>query len=366
MIENSWIETLLQKSEETTQKEQKAHQNPFEQQLIAELIRACYGLHAKKRSIRLGRLLASAFDLLVTADYYAGIGHKGWFYCPSPTPRLYYHFTNCCPRHALENIFYFHASSKPESGSIGRATSRLLRNFLNELLKHNGRQEVILKGAEPIDIVIVNQAKHHIFFGEIKASPLLTLPLAMDSEALTDAQNNKISEHDGNLTINSIYQKSFNVFVPTFRRKQWQENSFYLGSKHDADDKNWSYRTMLELLDRTPDFLRKYYEFWDAALSKYHPKATESVYWLTNGCGAPTPRRSGGRNRKAAMVKGLRAYQTAKQVSGWIARTTLKKGSIKFSNSAQKASLLKVAGSSKLESFQAFILYGALKKTLSY
>ena len=39
MIENNWIETLLQKSEEATQKEQKTHQNQFEQQLIAELIR---------------------------------------------------------------------------------------------------------------------------------------------------------------------------------------------------------------------------------------------------------------------------------------------------------------------------------------
>ncbi|GAK54299.1 BssHII restriction endonuclease [Candidatus Moduliflexus flocculans] len=326
MIDNNWIETLLQKAEEATQKEQKAHQNPFEQQLIVELIHACYALHAKKRSLHLGRLLASAFDFVVTADYYAGIGHKGWFYCPSPTPRLYYHFTNCCPRHALENMFYFHASSKPESGSIGKATSRLLRNFLNELLKHSRRQEVILKGAEPVDIVIVNQAKHHIFFGEIKASPLLTLPLAMDSEALTDAQNNKISEHDGNITINLVYQRPFSVFVPILRQKRWQENSFCFGSKQGADDKNWSYRAMLELLSRSPEFLLVYYEFWDVALSHYHPKVTESIYWLTNGCGAPSPRPEWWPKSKGGDGEGFETVSDSKTSVGMDRTDDIKKG----------------------------------------
>jgi hypothetical protein len=326
MIDNNWIETLLQRSEENTQKEQKIYNNPLEQQLIIEVINACYKIHEQNRSIRIGRLLASAFDLVVTADYYMGVGHRGWFYCPSPTPKLYYHFTNCCPRHALENIFYFHASSKPESGNIGKSTSRLLRNFLSELLKNQGRQEIILKGAEPVDVIIVNKATHHIFFGEIKASPLLTLPLIMDSEELTDDKNNKVTEHDGNITINSIYKRPFSVFVPTFLNGKWQESSFNLGIRQNIDDVSWSYRAMLALLQQDPKFLLSYYKFWDAALTKYHPKITESIYWLTNGCGAPNPRPEWWPKSKGGDGEGFESVSDSKTSVGMDRTDDIKKG----------------------------------------
>lgn len=216
MIDNNWIEGLLKKSELNTHKEEKDHSNPLESKLIASLIDECYKIHKEDAYIPLGKILASSFDLVVSADYYSYVGHKGWYYCPTPTSSLYYHFTNCCPRHALDNIFHFHPSSKPESGSIGKSTSRLLRAFLNSLLSKRGRREKILKGAEPVDVVIVNEDTHHILFGEIKASPLLTLPLVMESEKLTDDRGNEISDHDGNLTINTIFKQQISLFVPKF------------------------------------------------------------------------------------------------------------------------------------------------------
>lgn len=326
MIDSNWIEDILTKSKANTKKEQRNHTNPLECQLILKLIDLCYDIHAKNPNLPLGKLLASGFDLVISADYYSSVGHKGWFYCPSPSPRVYYHFTNCCPRHALDNIFYFHTSSKPESGSIGLSTSRLLRSFLNGLLKKRGMQEKILKGVEPVDVVIVNEETHHILFGEIKASPLLTLPLIMDSDSLTDDKEKEISEHDGSLTINTVFNQQLSLFVPTFVNGKWQESEFAFGKRKDFEDKHWGYSSMIALLERDSNFLETYYKFWDEALTKYHPKLTDSVYWLTNGCGAPKPRPDWWPKSKGGGGEGHESISDSKTSVGVDRTDDIKKG----------------------------------------
>ncbi|NTW88602.1 MAG: hypothetical protein HGB26_05655 [Desulfobulbaceae bacterium] len=326
MIDNNWIEELLKKSKESTKKESTDHSNPLEFELISKVIDGCHRLHDGNPGFSLGKLLASGFDLVVSADYYSTVGHKGWFYCPSPHPSLYYHFTNCCPRHALDNIFYFHPSSKPESGSIGKSTSRLLRNFLNELLKKRDRKEKILKGVEPVDLIIVNEETHHILFGEIKASPLLTLPLKMEAEKLTDSEGNEINDHDGNLTISSVFNKQINIFVPRLVGDKWIELHYPFGKKIDAVDKFWGYRSMIELLDRNDGFIADYYHFWSESLIKYHPKLTESVYWLTNGCGAPNPRPDWWPKSKGGDGGGYESISDSKTSVGMDRTDDIKKG----------------------------------------
>lgn len=326
MIDNNWIEELLAKSKINTRKEDKAHNNPLEFELISILIEKSYELHAKNPELPLGKILASSFDLVVAADYYSTIGHKGWFYCSSPTPNLYYHFTNCCPRHALNNIFHFHASSKPESGSIGKSTSRLLRNFLNGLLRKRARPEIILKGAEPVDVVIVNETTHNILFGEIKASPLLTIPLVMDSEQLIDDNGNEINTHEGTLIINSIFNQHLSLFVPKRVGDTWQEEKYAFGIRKEAADKYWGYSSMISLIDRDSMFLEFYYDFWSEALNKYHPKLTDSVFWLTNGCGAPKPKPTWWPNSKGGDGDGHESISDSKTSVGMDRTDDIKKG----------------------------------------
>jgi len=226
----------------------------------------------------------------------------------------------------LSNLFYFHPSSKPESGSIGRSTSRLLRNFYIALLKKRGRQEKILKGAEPVDVVIVNEATHNILFGEIKASPLLTLPLVMSSEKLTDDSGNEITEHDGNLTINTVFNQQLSLFVPKLNDGLWQERRFSFGKRANLADKFWGYQSMIELLERDDTFLESYYTFWNEALTKYHPKLTDSVYWLTNACGAPNPRPEWWPTSKGGDGKGYESISDSKTSVGMDRTDDIKKG----------------------------------------
>ena len=326
MIDSNWIEDLLRKSRTNTHQEKKEHNNPLESKLISILIDECYKIHKEETYIPLGKLLASTFDLLISADYYSYVGHKGWYYCPNPTPTLYYHFTNCCLRHAIDNIFHFHPSSKPESGSIGKSTSRLLRAFLNSLLNKKGRNEKILKGAEPVDVVIVNQETHHILFGEIKASPLLTLPLVMESDKLTDDSGNEISDHDGNLTINTIFNQQISLFVPKSVEGKWHEAKYIFGKRVDTSDKFWGYRSMIDLMQKDDGFLKSYYTFWSEALNKYHPKLTNSVYWLTNGCGAPNPRPEWWPKSKGGDGSGFESISDSKTSVGMDRTDDIKKG----------------------------------------
>ena len=74
--------------------------------------------------------LAAAFDLLVAAEYYRSVAHRGWVYCPEgEIPLLLYPYINACPRCLLKEQFVYHKANKPQSGSIGAATSRLLALF---------------------------------------------------------------------------------------------------------------------------------------------------------------------------------------------------------------------------------------------
>lgn len=326
MIDQNWIDEILRKSKSNTLKESRNYNNPLENRLIEKLIDESYRLKKEGSIIPIGKMLAGSFDLVVSADYYSSVGHRGWFYCPSPVPSYYYHFTNCCPRHALSNIFYFHPSSKPESGSIGKSTSRLLRNFLNVLLSKRGRKEKILKGAEPVDVVVVNEENHHIFFGEIKASPLLTLPLKIEAQQLIDTDGKEIVDHDSSVTVSSVFGQQINIFIPEILDGVWQEGECLFGSRENSDDVYWGYRSLIDLLERDQDFLARYLRFWDAALTTYHPKLTESVYWLTNGCGAPNPRPDWWPKAKSGDGNGFESISDSKTSVGMDRTDDIKKG----------------------------------------
>ncbi len=119
---DAWIEGIIRRSGPIP------CEHPHERELAELLIKLCYA-NRKASPSGIGRLLAGAFDLLVAAEYYSALSHAGWLYCPRGTPRLFFHYTNCCPRDVLANKFWFNESNKPESGRIGTATSRLLLLF---------------------------------------------------------------------------------------------------------------------------------------------------------------------------------------------------------------------------------------------
>ncbi len=280
---DSWIEGMIEKSQPLD------NISSIEKHLAELLIDTCY----KNKNLAdgdVGRLLASGFDLLVAAQYYSGILHNGWMYCPSDAPRLFYPFTNCCPRHVLENEFYFHNSNKPQSGKIGTATSRILLLFHFTLFKTLGREVELFKGIEPVDAIVVSRSEKKVLFAEIKASPLTIPAISVQSQQLMDELEGEIvkSGHSPLTNIN-LFNAKLEILIPKRFRRSWKEAYYDMGIRKDVEDREWGYRGLINLLQNESSFFVDYYSFWREAFETYHPKKPESIFWLTNGCGTPYP-----------------------------------------------------------------------------
>lgn len=264
-------------------------ENKSEQELAEILVKKCY--ENKKVSPKgFGRLLASAFDLLVAGEYYASLSHTGWLYCPNKNPRLYFHYTNCCPRHVLNREFYFSPSQKPESGKIGTATAKLLLLFIQELFKRAKRPERVIKGKEPADALIVNDSSKKVLFAEIKASPLLTPALSVPTQKQTqEIDGEAVWREHSSIDFTELFEKKIDIFIPEWKNNKWNERYFELGSRKDAADKFWGFNGIINLLKNNHEFFTEYFKYWNASFEAYHPRSTDPVFWMTNGCGTPSP-----------------------------------------------------------------------------
>lgn len=283
---DAWIEEILQKSSPVVP------DNPLEQVLAELLVEISWEQEEMAKST-LGTVLASAYDLLVAAEYYTALSHDGWIYCPTNPPRLFFHYTNCCPRDVLKERFYFHPSSKPQSGKIGTATSRLLLILYQEIFKKMGRHEKILKGAEPVDTIILNREEKRIFFAEIKASPLMTPPVSARAQRLTKEVDGETEDRSHDSVDNTgLFGSELELFVPFKDGDTWTDKYYPLGSRRDKADKAWGYRGMIQLLKNDSDFFPTWFNSWREALKAYHPKKPGPIFWFTNACGAPSPRPS--------------------------------------------------------------------------
>lgn len=283
-MNEKWIENIINNSKKIE------IDNISERKLIQRLIDVSYKL-SLKNGIDVGLYLASSFDLLVAADYYSSITHSKWLYCPDTpdTARLFYHFTNCCPAHVLKKEFVFNPANKPPSGKIGRSTSRLLLDFYQQLFIKNGRQEILLKGTEPVDVVIVEQSKNMVIFAEIKASPLLTLPLCMPSEQMYKDKDGKrvLMTHQSTNNTN-LFDKEISILVPRLKDGKWNTEYYSLGRINGINDSEWAQKGTLDLLEND-SFFNDYTKFWLEALKVYPTKDQIPIFWLTNACGTPSP-----------------------------------------------------------------------------
>lgn len=267
----------------------------YEKTLASKLIQHAYR-SAHERNLAVGVTLAAAFDLFIAADYYKSITNKGWYYCPTGEPLLFYPYTNTCPRCVLKGNFHFEKANKPGSGSIGQATSRILGIFLLELFAKAGRDLQVYKGIEPIDMIIVEESTNTVFLSEIKASPLQTLALAVSSDKLTESQGDGevvyITKHttadNTSLSSSEIY-----MCLPLTQNGHINYKLISLGSSNKIEKKSpWAYSRIEQALNSSDTVFDEYLTFWLKAYEVYatYNAQKNGVYWLTNACGQPNSR----------------------------------------------------------------------------
>ncbi len=296
------------------------------------LIRALLDVIYSKDLIEASRrtLLAAAFDLVVAAEYYSRVAHVGWVYCPDPadSPTIFYPYTNVCPRCVLRGKFVYHKANKPRSGTIGAQAARLLLIFLQELLARKRSGVRVLKGAEPVDAVFVDRSvtPPAVMFAEIKAAPLVTLPLAAGSQPLTVETERGARPSDHRETdFSQLFGASMDLLLPVYNPEiqSWLGRKYILGEKRDEQDTDWAFRALRDLIERDPSFLEAYFRFWEAALHDYGERSRSAIYWLTNACGHPRPRPDDWPRRRTG--KGFESVSDSKTSAGMDRTDDLKK-----------------------------------------
>jgi hypothetical protein len=277
--------------EKSLSKERLVKLSPSQEELTKLLIgQAKTGKH-------FGLSLAAAFDLLVAVEYYSKVVNTGWLYCPSgDEPLFLYPFTNACPCCLLKGEFHFHKANKPESGAIGAATRNLLCGFLQHLFAGKSRDLKIYLGYEPVDVLIHDELENIILLAEVKAAPLTTLALAVQSEHQTITENGEVTSRPHSVSDNSSLGNShFKLLLPISKGDAWSYELVDLGIKGKASTKEWFYEQAWEAISKDESLFSKYFDFWQKAFLAYNKKektkdaSHDVVYWLTNACGAPSP-----------------------------------------------------------------------------
>lgn len=268
------------------------HERSFADVLIAKVF-----ARAGATTSDVGISLAAAFDLFVSAEYYSKITNRGWLYCPSGEPLLLYPFTNTCPRCILTGTFHFHKSNKPTSGSIGETTSRLLCIFLERLFQRFNRKLRVYKGIEPVDVIIQDAESNTLLLAEVKAAPLVTLPLAVQIERQTEMSVDEITA-----ILYTRYENAFlnnselQLLLPLSSDQEQTYRLAVVGTRGDHAPRVWCYQQLTRLFSQDDMLFDQYCAFWLRAFRAYdraerqQQTQIDKVYWLTNGCGQPAPR----------------------------------------------------------------------------
>lgn len=322
---SDWVQNALDSAKRL---EVAPHERSLADKLIEQALR-----HALNERRPIGTVLAAAFDLLIAAEYYKSVSHQGWYYCPIHKPALFYPFTNTCPRCILEGGFHFERANKPESGSIGKATSRLLSVFLNQLFKRENRGLTIYQGSEPIDMLIHDATNSVVLLAEIKAAPLTTLALVVTTDAMTEPVEGEqpilITKHISTDNT-SLSSNELNIFLP-IRRESNNAYRFVSLGKVSLREDNWGYKRIEQLLDQDTEFFSDYLNFWIEAYEVYkdHYRAARNTslsntFWFTNACGQPNPRPTDWPPRRAGG--GFESVSDGKTSVGMDRTDDIKKG----------------------------------------
>lgn len=256
---------------------------------------------AKADGTDIGLILAAAFDLFVSMEYYAVVTNTGWLYCPENNPLLIYNFgANACSRCLLSGDFHYHPASKPSSGHIGKITRRLLCVFLTCLFERNKKDIKVYVASEPVDVIVYDEKKRIVLLAEAKAAPLTVLPLASLAEAQTqnDDSGNVISRPHAGTDNTALTSISLNIMLPIVNVDSvtgWEIKLLSLSPLNQTDRLTWAREQVRRVLVDDESHLKHYFQFWKRAYDAYaneRKDPIDPIFWLTGACGAPKPKPS--------------------------------------------------------------------------
>lgn len=256
----------------------------------------------------IARVFAAIFDFVTNVEYcstrFNRISNSKWIYCNAARDgvggtsqgtmaRVFYSFLKQCPFCCLETGLGARikdSQHKPKSHHIGEITGFVMSTLLQVVLQSNEK---------PLSIGLIANQHHDVdavafrddlaVLIEIKASPLVTLPLASDlTEVMLkdspDSEGNEteIVEYDRHSLIDFPY-KSFPLYFFVPHRDLRIELGY-------ASEENFPYGKAIEYVSNVDGFLN-YISAWAELFEAFAVPKRErsgrvrSVAFLTNGWG---------------------------------------------------------------------------------
>lgn len=276
---------------------------------MVQLISQVVDIAEKSKSDIVGLRYAAAFDLLASIEYYNSVANRGWTYCCDNPPTMYYPFTNACPRCIGNGQFKFTKANKPESAQIGMVTSELLCQMLECIFGNKGRKIEVTKASEPIDAIVYDKETNNIIIAEVKSAPMMTLPLAMHCDRLTENIDGELVYTQHELVDNPLLKKSdLGIYMP----KSDNLPELFVPLEINWEKDRPFYGALSKLLIKDDKFFEEYFKYWQSAYIAYaNKKRKNPLFWMTNGCGQPTPRPDDWPRRKGTGFESISDGKTS-------------------------------------------------------
>ncbi len=288
---------------------------------VKEVVDSCIDIAFNQTSkYDLGIRLAATFDMMVSVSYYKSVSNRGWTYCSDDPQMMFYTYTNVCPRCRGNGRFVYAKANKPESGKIGLITTEILCVFYQNIFTKKGHNVEVFKASEPVDVIVHDIKKDMFLLAEVKAAPLLTIPLAAKCETITEMRDGVLIR-SGHETIDNPFLRSSSIglYFPAYNKKK---ERFY-PLELDWGNEACYYDAILKLM-KNADFFENYLDFWYTSYNAYIDKNREvSLYWLTNACGSPFPIPEGWPKR---VGTGYESVSDSKTSAGMDRTDDIKKG----------------------------------------
>ncbi|MBA2376533.1 MAG: hypothetical protein H0V75_10445 [Rubrobacter sp.] len=260
---------------------------------IAEAYRRDPG---SERAMPFDVALAALFDLCANALYAQRVVTSGWIFCGDKSAEsddghfaghyLYYPFVSACPRCSVKGRFHKADPQKPKSGSIGDMNSMVIAAIYSRIAKASPEKAEVYRVPGTGDADLIFSEGDNICLAEIKASPLVSYPLAVRrKEPITylddDTGEALVNDHHKNATPPDLEYSPLYLYLP------------HVGEYVDLGSKKgdgWPLDTLASYVSR-PEGAMKVAGAWQRLLEVYSDRGglwnNDNARWLVNSCGKP-------------------------------------------------------------------------------
>jgi hypothetical protein len=202
---------------------------------------------------------------------------------------IYYPFVAACPRCSVKGNFYKATAQKPPSGSIGGLNAIVIAALYDRVAQSSAGKARVLRVPGTGDADLVFLEGDDICVAEIKASPLVSYPLAVASDPIEDldpatGQRRTLDHHESTAT--HLRRDSVCLYMPHVGKY------IELGPKTGG---NWPMDALSNYVS-TAEGAAEIALAWSRLFQVYSDKSLRrgsNAWFLVNGCGK-APREYGG------------------------------------------------------------------------